>query len=560
MSKALTETSKQRLCVQRTDGWCESAADAAQVTPELSVGMRFVLLPNVCLVTAVECAPRRKIRWYRVLHVLMDVGIFYLSGVFIMKNFVRAIALLLLAFTVLPLLFACGGADGKADDTTPADQQTPDTTPPPETTTAPEALDLTVFADGATDFVILRPDSEDAAVEAKAASELCNAFRAATGKYIKITTDWKTNAVNEYEICVGNVARNGEYYNIDTASIPQDEFIVKVCGTRIVLLGNNEYGTSKAVEWFIENYLSATDASLTSLSVPADFSYSAKFEQPKTIRIMTQNLLGTDTEYQDYVKDPKWADRIKVDLSQHTLAVRQPRVLDLFKTYAPDAIGVQECSASWRTYFDKNLSKISYRRVGASKNQKIGIVYNTNTLKVVTHASFWLSENPEKLPISAEWGAPSDGLTERLGMYIVFEVIATGERFIMFNTHLDTTKNNIIQTKQTEVLLDYIAKAQEKYPGLPVVMTGDFNYNMTSAHYKVLMSTTLGDTKKLSTKSEGGGSFNKFIGQSYASQPIDQIVATKDGFVFHAYKVLYDTVDGCFLSDHYAVIADMEIK
>ena len=78
MSKALTETSKQRICVQRTDGWCESAADAAQVTPELPVGTRFALLPDVCRVTAFECAPRRKIRWYRVLHVLMDVGAFYL--------------------------------------------------------------------------------------------------------------------------------------------------------------------------------------------------------------------------------------------------------------------------------------------------------------------------------------------------------------------------------------------------------------------------------------------------------------------------------------------------
>ena len=81
MSKALTETSKQRLCVQRTDGWCESAADAAQVTPELSVGMRFVLLPNVCLVTAVECAPRRKIRWYRVLHALMGCGVYFFTEI-----------------------------------------------------------------------------------------------------------------------------------------------------------------------------------------------------------------------------------------------------------------------------------------------------------------------------------------------------------------------------------------------------------------------------------------------------------------------------------------------
>ena len=351
-----------------------------------------------------------------------------------------------------------------------------------------------------------------------------------------------------------------EYYDVDASSIPQDEFIVKVYGTRLVLLGNSEYGTAKAAEWFIATYLSATDGSVKEITVPANLSHSAKFEQPKTIRIRSQNLLGTDTEYEGYVKDPYWAERIKVDLSQHTLAVRQPRMLDLFSTYAPDAIGVQECSSDWRTYFDKNLSKIGYRRIGASKNQKIGIIFNASTLKMITHNSFWLTEDPEKLKISNEWGTASDGLTERLGMYVVFEVIATGQRFIMFNTHIDTNKNSTIQSKQTQVLLDYIVAVQEKYPGLPVVMTGDFNYNMSSNHYKVLMSTTLGDTKKLSLKSEGTGSFNKFIGQHYASEPIDQIVATKDGFVFHEYKVLYDTVDGCFLSDHYAVIADMEIK
>lgn len=64
----MTEISKQRLCVQRTDGWCESAADAAEVTPELSAGMQyFALLPNVRHVTAFECAHElREIRWYRV--------------------------------------------------------------------------------------------------------------------------------------------------------------------------------------------------------------------------------------------------------------------------------------------------------------------------------------------------------------------------------------------------------------------------------------------------------------------------------------------------------------
>ena len=53
----MTETSKQRLCVQRANGWCEFVADAAEVTPELSAGMQSsALLPNACPVKTVECA------------------------------------------------------------------------------------------------------------------------------------------------------------------------------------------------------------------------------------------------------------------------------------------------------------------------------------------------------------------------------------------------------------------------------------------------------------------------------------------------------------------------
>lgn len=92
------------------------------------------------------------------------------------------------------------------------------------------------------------------------------------------------------------------------------------------------------------------------------------------------------------------------------------------------------------------------------------------------------------------------------------------------------------------------------------MLTGDFNFNSESSAYKTLLSTTLGDTKKLCDISSGGGSFNKFIGRDYASLPIDQIVATKSGFIFDEYKVIYDTFDGRFASDHYAVLADIAIK
>ena len=471
-----------------------------------------------------------------------------------MKIIIKVLSVFLMCLVFAPLLLACQG------DKNPSDTSAT-TTEPEQDTSAHVTPPLKLISDGKTEYVIVRSESNETTPETTAAVALNNAIKAACGSYSKITTDWERNPVKEYEICIGKLTRSGEYYNIDTDSLENDEFIVKACDTRLVMIGKTSYGTKMAVEWFIENYLSASDGSVTELSLPSDFSYIGKFVQPQNIRIMTQNLLATDTEYPDLIaSSDTWAARIKVDLSKHTIAARQPRVLSIISTYRPDSMGVQECSALWRSYFNAKLKTIGYSYIGASKNPKIGIIYNSNTLKPIANASFWLTEQPETLKISTEWGAASDGLTERLGMYVVFEVIATGERYIHFNTHLDTAKNSIIQTKQTEVLLDYIKTVSEKYDGIPVVLTGDFNYDSSSSAYKTLLSTTLGDTKQLCAQSSGGGSFNKFIGKDYASLPIDQIVATADGFEFSEYRVIYDTFDGYFVSDHYAVIADISIK
>lgn len=473
-----------------------------------------------------------------------------------MKTFLKLLSVLFVCLLIVPLAVACGGKND-TDTTTLSDLST---TEPP--ITEPAAAPLSLVTEGKTSYVIVRPiDLDETAVaETNAAISLSNAFKAATGSSVAVTTDWERNAVKELEICVGTLTRNGQYYDVDTSALSDNEFIVKVCDTRLVLVGKTTYGTKKAVDWFIETYLNADDGTITELAVPGDFSYVGQFELSTTLRIMTQNVLATDEEYAELMENSFWASRITADLSKHTLAVRQPRILSLIKTYQPDSLGVQECSSDWRKYFDSNLRSIGYERIGASKNEKIGIIYHVDTVKPIANGSIWLTENPEKLKISEEWGAEADGLTERLAMYVVFEMIATGDRYIHFNTHLDTGKNSIIQTKQTEVLLDYIETICEKYGNIPAVCTGDFNYNSSHTPYTTLVSSFMGDTKYMSAASDGAGSFNKFVGKEYASLPIDQVLATKDGFDCMAYQVVYDTFDGCFASDHYAVYADMSIK
>lgn len=463
-----------------------------------------------------------------------------------MKKFIRFLSFFMLC--ALLSSFAVGCDNGNTDYT--GDEVT---TVSPD---SPGALRLIIG--GVAQFTIVRPDAQSAVCEKDAAVAVNTRFFELTGARAKITTDWERNGKVESEICVGELQNRDETYeNIKAADLAENEFTVRAVGGKLVILGNSPYGTKKAADWFIENYMSEKTDDLV---LPADFSYTGKYEPLTDIRIMTQNLLATDTEYEENMKNPSYAESCTISLADHTLVKRQPRFLSLIKTYKPDSIGIQECSNTWRDFLDAKLRNTEYRRVGATKNQKIGIIYNTSTLKLVAQNSIWLTEKPDILKISSEWGAPTDGLTERLCMYVVFEVVATGQRYIHFNTHLDTKKNAIIQTKQTEVILDYIQSVREKYGDIPVVLTGDFNYNSSSDSYKTLTSSLLSDTKKIAVSSSGGGSFNKFIGQSYTSAPIDQIMTTTDKVFVQNYKVLYDKIDDCFISDHYAVIADISYE
>lgn len=466
------------------------------------------------------------------------------------KKSLKITAIFLFSLLCIFFLFSCNDTATTPEDTTVTTEDS-GITPEPN-------VDLTVIG-GENTYVIVRPDDLSALFEKDAAILVNRALKAASGETHKMVTDYKTNPVSAYEICIGELINRDYTVNVD--ELNYDEFLVTVRGTRIILIGQTSLGTHKAAEWFVNEYLTVEDGSLKELKIPADLNYVGKFEVSDEIRIMSQNLLATDTEYEGYVKDPAWADRITVDLSQHTLEKRQPKILKLIETYAPDSLGVQECSASWRNYFDKNLESIGYERVGAPKNQKIGIIYNTKTLKLIEKGSIYLSEKPDSLKISKLWCSEnnSEGITERLAMYCVFEVLATGERYIHFNTHIDTRKNEIIQEKQTEVIINYMNDIIDKFDGLPAVLTGDFNYNTGATEYRLLLDSGLLAAKTESTVSTGDGSFNKFIGSSYHSSPIDHIIGT-DKFNYYEYHVIYDMDGEYFLSDHYAVLADVSFK
>jgi hypothetical protein len=86
----------------------------------------------------------------------------------------------------------------------------------------PEIEMLTVIG-GENQYVVVRPDKLTDEFQKEAAIAVNNALKAATGVNYKMVTDYKTNPVSDYEICIGNVNRNGEYYNVVYAKLSEDD-------------------------------------------------------------------------------------------------------------------------------------------------------------------------------------------------------------------------------------------------------------------------------------------------------------------------------------------------
>ncbi len=449
-------------------------------------------------------------------------------------------ALLALFLTLIFALFLAG-CTGSSPDGTLVDSS--DSSDNSDTTAATDDGMLKLVSDGSALYTLVRGENASAAA-IDAATSINKAINELTGIYLPITTDHRINPVSEYEILVGSTERIGNQVSLDISGLEADSFIIRVVEKRIIILGGSDYMTIKASEYFIENYLSPAGGDGSTLSISPDISADHQEDFSEHLKIMTQNLLATDTEY---------ANVTTVDPSMHTLIKRMPRILSLITTYSPDSIGVQECSATWRSYFDVNLPRVGYSRIGADKNPKIGVIYKAAALSPIDSGSFWLTESPETLKISKEWNAT----TERLGMYVVFEVVATGERFVHFNTHFGF-ENTVFVENQAKVLLEYIKKITDKY-NCPVTVTGDFNFNSTKPYHAQLTSGILKDTKDIAIDSVGAGSFNKFRSQDYASLPIDLVFVSEADWDVVKYRVIYDTYDGYFASDHYAVISEMKL-
>jgi endonuclease/exonuclease/phosphatase family metal-dependent hydrolase len=222
----------------------------------------------------------------------------------------------------------------------------------------------------------------------------------------------------------------------------------------------------------------------------------------------------------------------------------------------PDFMGIQEGKLHQLKYIDSVLVHHAYIGRGRDNSENQGeysaIFYNTGKFNVISQATFWLSETPDK--VSKGW----DAAYERICTYGLFEDKKTKKRFYVFNTHLDNIGETARQN-EARLLLQKINAVNTKK--LPVILTGDFNSEMGSSAYSTI-SQQMNDTRLISeTKPFGpSGTFNGFKFNEPVKLLIDYIFTSKENINVSRFAVLSDSKDGKYPSDHLPVLAELTLK
>ena len=213
-----------------------------------------------------------------------------------MKNIIKPIISLLLVIIIV-MTSACTKGDG--GETTKA----PEATKSPDVETQDDNM-LTLISDAENDYKLIR-GTYAPEVEVAAATSIYTALR---NKYSEImddrlyTDDWikgvGKNEIyegDEFEIVVGytNRKESRDVY----AELSADEYIIRVVGNKIIIIGYDEYSTSSAATEFVNKYVSPADDG--ALKIPKDLNIKGKAELRKvainaeaSYRVMTWNLGG----------------------------------------------------------------------------------------------------------------------------------------------------------------------------------------------------------------------------------------------------------------------------
>ena len=259
---------------------------------------------------------------------------------------------------------------------------------------------------------------------------------------------------------------------------------------------------------------------------------SAPKKSENAVRIVSQNLRCNNDLY-GVVKN------------------RSGFVCAMLENYEPDSFGVQEATESWLGFLDESLgekyARVGEGRDGAKNTEYSAVYYRTDKFNLIDGGTIWLSKTPEKAGSKSFLAS-----MPRICTWATLENKETGFVYTHINTHLDFLIE-YTRSKQADVLLTKIEELQKRGP---LVCTGDFNADEKGETYRK-MTAALDDSRLIAKETESGKTYHNYgRGDLFHSTAIDFIFVSK-GTKAERYKIIKDTVDKMYLSDHYGIMADI---
>ena len=227
---------------------------------------------------------------------------------------------------------------------------------------------------------------------------------------------------------------------------------------------------------------------------------------------------------------------------------RQPLILRSIAREKPDVICFQEILPNMSAWLKKNLS--DYYMAGCPRETKpdseqVTVAFLKEKYQLLEMRTFWLSETPT-VPGSRY---PGQSSCSRTCTDTALLEEASGRIFRVLNTHLDHVGKEARERGLEQILRH--AENAELFPGVPMILAGDFNAEPDSDEMRLLKTHPgLTDVTR-----DVGITYHGYFRNGPPEQ-IDYIVLA-GGLKCESVRKWTDEETGVFLSDHYPVCAEI---
>ena len=276
----------------------------------------------------------------------------------------------------------------------------------------------------------------------------------------------------------------------------------------------------------------------------------------RAIRVMSFNIWNTG-EPQSWEENPRAA-----------WSKRSPLVVDTIRRYNPTLIGFQEFSEHhWDTLRDQlpgYAGSLDFR------SDEVGntILYRTDRFDLLDSGVFWLTHTPDKP--TPDWELPYSLSVQ----WTMLKELESGLPLLFLNTQYEDgwDPNQILMRKEgTKIFLNQIDNIAAKQPGVPVILSGDFNCNVWAEPYTLFLENKFIDTYRAAGHGDSlaSSSYHGYVGEAYSGLEwgdeqcwrVDWIM-TRDGaqrLQTVASTILHDAHPPIYSSDHWPVITDLHM-